>query len=163
MRLGFFLKEAMRAMKRSAAPSFAALATVTVTLVVVGVFIPIVQATRGEANSVRSRVLVNVYMQTHATPAQEARVLRELQALPHVRRVVFESKAQAYKQEFSTDPAAFKLLSANPLPDTYHIYPSNPVYALAIRSALTSGGRTLSIRRSPACPTIATRPRSCSR
>ena len=57
----FFLRESMRAMRRNAAPSFAALATVTVTLIVVGVFIPIVQATRGAADSVRSRVEVLVY------------------------------------------------------------------------------------------------------
>ncbi len=143
MRLGFFLKEATRAMRRSAAPSFAALATVAVTLVVVGVFIPIVQATQGAANSVRSRVLVNVYMQTDATPAQEARVKRELQALPHVKKVVFESKAQAYKQYYKTDPAAFQLLSSNPLPDTFHVYPTNASYALAIRGALTPGGKPL--------------------
>jgi cell division transport system permease protein len=143
VRLGFFLKEAMRAVRRSAAPSFAALATVTVTLVVVGVFIPIVQATQGAANSVRSRVLVNVYMQQHATTAQEARVLKELQAIPHVRKVVFESKAQALKQSYKSDPAAFQLLSSNPLPDTYHIYPTNASYALGIRTALTPGGKML--------------------
>ena len=51
--IGFFFRESLRAMRRNAAPSFAALATVTVTLIVVGVFIPIVQATRGAADSVR--------------------------------------------------------------------------------------------------------------
>ena len=144
MKLGFFLKESWRAMRRSAAPSFAALATVTVTLVVVGVFIPIVQATRGAANNVRGRVLVNVYMQTGATAAQESQVLRQIDALPHVRKVVFESKAQAYKQQFKQDPAAFQLLSSNPLPDTYHIYPTSASYALAVRGELMPGGRMLS-------------------
>ena len=37
MRIGFFLKESMRAMRRNAAPSFAALATVVVTMIVLGV------------------------------------------------------------------------------------------------------------------------------
>jgi cell division transport system permease protein len=142
MRLGFFLRESLRAMRRNAAPSFAALATVLVTLLVLGVFIPIVQATNGAANSVRSRVLVNVYMQSHATSSQEARVQHEILALPHVRKVVFESKAQAYKAEFKTDPAAYQLLSTNPLPDTFHIYPTNASYALAIRSALMPAGHT---------------------
>ena len=67
MRIGFFLKESMRAVRRNAAPSFAALATVLVTMLVLGVFIPIVQATNGAANSVRSRVLVDVYMKSSAT------------------------------------------------------------------------------------------------
>jgi len=140
MKVGFFLREALRAMRRNAAPSFAALATVVVTLIVVGVFIPIVQATRGAADSVRSRVLVDVYMQTDATQADDARVQRELQALPDVKRVVFESKAQAYAQQEKQDPAAYALLSSNPLPDTFHIYPNNPGNVLAIRAALQPKG-----------------------
>jgi cell division transport system permease protein len=145
MKFGFFLKEAIRAMRRNAAPSFAALATVLVTLLVLGVFIPIVQATKGTANSVRGRVLVDVYMQTDATPSQDARVHRELLAVPDVRSVVFESKVQAYDQEKKSDPAAYALLSSNPLPDTFHVYPNNPSNVLAIRNSLmpkTPGGGT---------------------
>ncbi len=86
MRIGFFLREAVRATRRSAAPSFAALATVLVTLLVLGVFIPIVQATNGAANSVRSRVEVDVYMKTNATAADDARVRQELLNVPHVKQ-----------------------------------------------------------------------------
>ncbi len=92
MRIGFFIREAIRATRRSAAPSFAALATVLVTMLVLGVFIPIVQATNGAANSVRSRVLVDVYMKTTATAAEEARVRSELLAIQHVKSVQFVSK-----------------------------------------------------------------------
>ena len=94
MRIGFFLREAVRAMRRSAAPSFAALATVLVTMLVLGVFIPIVQATNGAANSVRSRVEVDVYMKTNATAADDARVRQELLDVPHVKTVQFVSKAR---------------------------------------------------------------------
>jgi cell division transport system permease protein len=140
MRFHFFFKEAVRAMRRNAAPSFAALATIVVTLIVVGVFIPIVQATRGAADSVRSRVLVDVYMKTDATHGADARVQRELLALPHVAKVVFESKAQALAQQRKQDPTAYALLSSNPLPDTFHLYPDNPTNVLAIRSELTPTG-----------------------
>jgi len=145
VRLGFFLREALRSMRRNAAPSFAALATVLVTLLMLGVFIPIVQATQGAANSVRDRVLVDVYMRTDATGAQEARVRGELLGVPHVARVAFESKQQAYAQQSKADPAAYALLSSNPLPDTFHVIPANPSDVLGIRSALTppaSGGGT---------------------
>ena len=71
-------------MRRSAAPSFAALATVLVTMLVLGVFIPIVQATNGAANSVRGRVMVDVYMKTKATAADDARVGASCSASPHV-------------------------------------------------------------------------------
>src|SRR5579875_4085901 len=140
MRFGFFLKEALRATRRSAAPSFAALATVLVTLLVLGVFIPIVQATNGAADSVRSRVEVDVYMKTSATAAQEARVRRELLGVPHVRSVQFVSKATAFAQQSKIDPAAYRLLGSNPLPDTFHVIPDNPANVLLVQSSLTGGG-----------------------
>jgi cell division transport system permease protein len=138
--LGFFFRESLRAMRRNAAPCFAALATVTVTLVVVGVFIPIVQATRGAADSIRNRVLVDVYMKSNATAADDARVLKELKGLPNVRRVVFEPKAQALEQEKKTDPLAYELITGNPLPDAFHVYPSNPADALQVRAAINGSG-----------------------
>ncbi|HWD70364.1 MAG TPA: permease-like cell division protein FtsX [Solirubrobacteraceae bacterium] len=139
--LGFFIRESLRAMRRNAAPSFAALATITVTLIVVGVFIPIVQATQGAAASVRNRVLVDVYMQPKATSADDARVLRKLHSLAHVEKVVFESKAQALAQQKKQNPVAYEILgNVNPLPDTFHVYPSNPSYVLGVRGAILDSG-----------------------
>ena len=145
MKVGFFLREAVRATRRSAAPSFAALATVLVTMLVLGVFIPIVQATNGAANSVRSRVLVDVYMKTSATTADEARVRNELLAIPHVKSLQFVSKWQAYDQQAKLDPAAYQLLGTNPLPDTFHVIPDNPANVLAVRNSLTCRTRQRSI------------------
>jgi cell division transport system permease protein len=143
MRFGFFLREAMRAMRRNAAPSFAALATVLVTMLVLGVFIPIVQATNGAANSVRSRVEVDVYLKTTATSADVARVRNELLGVPHVKTVQLVTKQQAYAQQVKQDPQAYQLLGSNPLPDTFHVTPDNPGNVLAVRNSLTppaSGG-----------------------
>jgi cell division transport system permease protein len=151
MRIGFFLREAIRAVRRSAAPSFAALATVLVTLLVLGVFIPIVQATNGAADSVRSRVEVDVYMKTNATAADDARVRKELLNVPHVEHVQFVSKAAAYAQQSKVDPAAYKLLGTNPLPDTFHVIPDNPANVLAVHNSLsppTAGAGTGTIDQS---------------
>src|ERR1700759_1222127 len=106
MKIGFFLREAVRAVRRSAAPSFAALATLLVPMLVLGLFIPIVQATNGAANTVRSRVEVDVYMKTNATAADEARVRKELLSTPHVRSRQFVPKSQAYAQQAKIDPQA---------------------------------------------------------
>jgi cell division transport system permease protein len=142
MRIGFFLREAVRATRRSSASSFAALATVLVTMLMLGVFIPIVQATNGAANTVRSRVEVDVYFKASATKADEARVHRKIAALPHVKRIAFVSKAEALAQQQKTDPAAYKLLGTNPLPDTFQVIPTNPQYVLSIREALTPTGKS---------------------
>jgi cell division transport system permease protein len=144
VRITFFVREATRSMRRNAAPSFAALATVLVTMLVVGVFIPAVEVTNDAANTVRSRLIVDVYMKDNATAADEIRVKRELLAAPHVKAVQFESKAQAYAQQSRQNPAAYALLgSANPLPDTFHVIPDNPANVLAIHAALTPGGGVL--------------------
>ncbi len=137
MRLGFFLRESIRAMRRNAAPSFAALITVLVTMLMLGVFIPIVEATDSTANSVRSRVEVDVYMKTTATRAEEARVRAELLALAHVKRIVFVPKQQAYAAQAKANPQAYALLGSNPLPDTFRVVPDNPANVLLVRGEIT--------------------------
>ena len=59
MGLAFFVRESLRSIQRNAIPSFAAMASVLVTLLVLGVFIPVVQATTGAANEVRSKVMLD--------------------------------------------------------------------------------------------------------
>jgi cell division transport system permease protein len=140
VKLAFFIRESVRAMRRNAAPSFAALATVLVTMLVVGVFIPAVEVTNDAANTVRGRLIVDVYMKTNATPADEARVRNEILAVPHVKTVQFESKTQAYRQQSQQNPAAYALLTTNPLPDTFHVIPTNAAYVLAVHKDLTRGG-----------------------
>jgi cell division transport system permease protein len=106
-------------------------------MLVLGVFIPIVQATNGAANSVRGRVMVDVYMRTTATGADDQRVQAELLGVPHVKSVQFVSKQQAYEQQSKADPEAYQLLASNPLPDTFHVIPDNPANVLSVRQALT--------------------------
>ena len=137
MRPGFFVKEALRSIKRNPIPSFAAMASVLVTLLVLGVFIPMVQATTGAANEVRGRVLLDVYMQRDATGSDLARVrARITNNTPHVKRVEFVSKAQAYREESRRNPEAYKLLGSNPLPDTFRVTPDNPDNIGAILDSL---------------------------
>ena len=148
MRLGFFLREAFRALKRNAVPSFAAMATVLVTVLILGVFIPVVQATTGAANEVRGRVIANVFLKTNATDRDVARVKNLLEnETPNVASVEFISKAQAYRAERRRDKQAYELLGANPLPDTFRVTPDNPDNIGKVRNALAplspGGGRTV--------------------
>src|SRR3954470_22792072 len=137
MKLGFFLREALRSLGRNAMPSFAAMATVLVTMLVLGVFIPIVQATTGSANEVRSRLLLDVYMKTDASTADIARVQAKLRNdTPHVKKVVYVSKKRAYAQERKRNPEAYQLLGSNPLPDTFRVTPDKAANIDKLKDAL---------------------------
>jgi cell division transport system permease protein len=137
MRLGFFLREATRSLGRNAVPSFAAMASVLVTVLVLGVFIPIVQATTGAANEVREKVLVDVYLKTDAKKADVERIGARLREdTPYVGSVQYVSKDAAYAQERKRNPEAYELLGSNPLPDTFRVTPSSPGEVEKLRDAL---------------------------
>jgi cell division transport system permease protein len=137
MRLSFFFREAMRSIRRNPIPSFAAAATVLVTLLVLGVFIPIVQAANGAANDVSSRVQLDVFMVSRATANDNARVRSEIANTPHVKKLHFVSKAQAYRIESRKNPEAYRLLGGtNPLPDKFEIRPDDPSNIAKIAASL---------------------------
>ena len=136
MKLSFFVREASRSMRRNAVPSIAALASVLVTTLVLGVFIPVVQATNGAANDVRSRVLVDVDLNSSASAAEVARVRGELQHARYVGHIEFVSKQTGYEQERKVDPQAFQLIGYNPLPDIFRVTPTHPEDAQALRTEL---------------------------
>ncbi len=140
MRLGFFFREALRALRRNATPSLAAILTVLLTALVLGVFIPIVQATTGAANEVRGRVLVDVYVSDSATQPEVAALERALRATPNVRSVEFISKEKALARERKRAPQAFELLGTNPLPDSFRISPEDPGRVGAIVDAIAPRG-----------------------
>ena len=97
MRWSFFLREALRGLRRSSAPALAALLTVLLTAVVLGVFIPIVQATTGTANEVRSRVVVDVYIKDTATAQEKADLRSAIENTANVKSVEYISKAEALR------------------------------------------------------------------
>jgi cell division transport system permease protein len=144
----FFLREAIRALKRNAIPSFAAMATVLVTVLVLGVFIPVVQATTGAANEVRGKVIADVYLKADVKKADIDRVGRLLKADPQIKEVVFISKEQALRSEKKRNPKAYALLGSNPLPDSYRITPVKPDDISKIKDALAPqapGGGTTTV------------------
>jgi len=144
MRFGFFLKEALRGLRRSSAPALAALLTVLLTAVVLGVFIPIVQATTGTANEVRSRVVVDVYLSSSATETDRAEVKRELEGTPNVKSVDFVSKDQALEElgrKVTGTSEKIELLGRNPLPSLFRVTPENPDEIDAIVASVAPGGK----------------------
>lgn len=126
MKVGFFLKEAMRSLKRNAAPSTAAVLTVLITALVLGVFIPIVQATTGTANSIRGKVVVDVYAKDSASFNQLQQLRDALATTPNVKKIDFITKEKALADERKKHPEAYELLGNNPLPNLFRVTPRDP-------------------------------------
>jgi cell division transport system permease protein len=141
----FFLREALRGLRRSSAPALAALLTILLTALVLGVFIPIVQATTGTANEVRSRVVVDVYVNDSATREETAALRRALLSTPNVQSVEYISKGEALSHAEEKNPRAFRegaeLLGSNPLPASFRVTPQDPDRIQQIVEGLVPGGR----------------------
>jgi cell division transport system permease protein len=144
MRWSFFLREALRGLRRSSAPALAALLTVLLTAVVLGVFIPIVQATTGTANEVRSRVVVDAYVKDSATQVQQAELRQAIEDTPNVKSVEFISKGEALARAQEKNPKAFEagaeLLGSNPLPASFRVHPEDPDKLNEIVTRLNADG-----------------------
>jgi len=153
MSFAFFFKEAIRGLSRNSAPALAAMLTVLLTALVLGVFIPIVQATTGTANEVRDRVVVSVYVAEDATEGERRQLAAALERTTNVKSVEFVSKAEGLAEAKRKNPEAFaegaKLLGANPLPDMYRVVPDDPDQVSAIVDRLApvgaDGGREPSL------------------
>jgi cell division transport system permease protein len=141
MRFTFFLREALRGLRRSSAPALAALLTVLLTALVLGVFIPIVQATTGTANEIRGRVVVDVYMKEGTSPVERAELQRALEGTANVKEVVYISKSEALEElgtKVTDTDEKIELLGTNPLPDLLRVTPDDPDKLAEIEQGLAS-------------------------
>ena len=142
MRLIFFTREAFRALRRNAAPSGAAVVTTIVTVVLLGVLIPIFKATETTSSNVRDQLELRVGVYDDATPAELSNLREELAALPHVQSIDFISKAEALEElkTFLEDDAPTAELNHNPLPANFVVRPDDPANLNQIRAAIEPTG-----------------------
>jgi cell division transport system permease protein len=130
-RLIFFIKEAIRALRRNGAPSVAAIITTVVTVVLLGVLIPIFQTAQAKSDQVRGQLNFQVAVFPDATQAEKDALQTKLLALNGVKEVEFITKAEAMtelKQTLGAE-ASKKITEAlpeNPLPESFRVVPTDP-------------------------------------
>lgn len=141
-RLIFFFQEALRALRRNAAPSLAAIVTTVVTVVLLGVLIPVFQTAQGKSNEVRGELNIQVGLYDDATKAEKKQLEGELLALPHVAEVNYVSKGEALKtlRGELEDKSILQQLNSNPLPASFEIKPDDPANLEEIRTAIIPEG-----------------------
>jgi len=127
-RLIFFLQEAVRALRRNAAPSLAAVVTTVVTVILLGVLIPIFQTTQAKSDEVRSELNVHFALFDDATPAEIHSLEKRIVAIPHVASVTFVSKKEALATLRSQlkDKSIVEELHTNPLPASLEVKADDP-------------------------------------
>lgn len=144
-RLLFFTQEAFRALRRNGAPSLAAIVTTVVTVVLLGVLIPIFQTTQAKSNQVRDSLETRVAIFDDATKAEIAHLEDQLLAIPHVASVRLISKAEAL-HELTEDLGKQKSgelltqLHSNPLPANFSVKADDAANLPSVEAAITPPG-----------------------
>jgi cell division transport system permease protein len=144
-RLFFFIQEAFRALRRNAAPSTAAIVTTGVTVILLGVLIPIFQTASAKSDEVRGQLNFQIALYADATQAEIDSLGRDLEGVSHVKTVEFVSKTQALeelKEDLGKEKARelTSQLSENPLPASYRLTPDDAANLTGIRKAIVSTG-----------------------
>lgn len=138
-RLVFFIQEGFRAMRRSAAPSVAAMVTIVVTILLLGVLIPIFQATNAKSNEVRNQLELKLFMYKDATSQEITSLQQRINGMSHVQSVAYISPDQGLAQLKSQlhDPSVTAQLNSNPLPPAFTIKVDDANNLESVRSALS--------------------------
>jgi cell division transport system permease protein len=139
----FFLREALRALRRNAAPSLAAFATVLITTLVLGVFIPVVKAATAKTNEVRNKIELEVFIKDSASKAQVAELGNMIRDIDHVESIQFVSKGEALKilkKRLGNKSDITEDLPGNPLPRSYRIKLDDPGNVNLVKNSLAPRG-----------------------
>ena len=144
-RIWFFIAEAFRALRRSAAPSLAAIVTVVLTTLLLGVFVPVIKASSTTNENVRSQLALRVFMLPDATKKQAVAAQKKINKIPHVARTEYISKSQGLttlRGEVGQGSLrqGLEQLRNNPLPITVNVYPDDPDNLESIRDAVMRRG-----------------------
>jgi cell division transport system permease protein len=141
-RIIFFLQEAVRALRRNAAPSLAAVVTTVVTVVLLGVLIPVFQTAQGKSEQVRDQLNIQVALFDDATKGEITALEGEVGAIPHVDEVTFISKSEALatlRGELK-DKSIVEQLNSNPLPASLEVKADDAANLEGIRAAIVPTG-----------------------
>lgn len=141
-RIWFFTKEAFRALRRNAAPSVAAIVTTIVTVILLGVLIPVFQTAQGKSDEIRSSLEFRVAVFDDATEAEIANLREELAAIPDVQSVQFVTKTEALRElkKDLEDKTILQQLNSNPLPANFVVKANDASDLEGIRQAVTPVG-----------------------
>ncbi|MDD5382656.1 MAG: permease-like cell division protein FtsX [Candidatus Margulisbacteria bacterium] len=125
----FFLFEAFRSFQRGALMCFVAIGTITVSLVIFGLFLLLVINLGNIIGSVSSKIDLAAYVEKDLSLESAGALQLELSRIPGVVKVDFISRTEAWKkfqEEYGDTLALDEIIAGNPLPHTFNIKVRTP-------------------------------------
>jgi cell division transport system permease protein len=153
-RVVFFFSEAFRALRRNGAPTLAAVITTVVTVVLLGVLIPVFQTAQAKSDEVSNQLSVNFALLPGTTNAEIAAAKSKIEGISGVSSVVYISKAEALKSLKSElkDKSIVEELHTNPLPASLEVKASDSQDLKQIEKEVM--GKTAGGAENPISPAI---------
>jgi cell division transport system permease protein len=138
-RFAFFLGESYRALRRNAAPSMAAVVTIAVTVLLVGVLVPVLDASGSKTDEVRDQLELKVFLFSDSTQSEINTLKNQIGAIRHVDSVEYVSPAAALKllEAKLEDKSLLDQLNSNPLPPAFNVRLDDPDNLESVQSALS--------------------------
>ncbi|EPC48383.1 Cell division protein FtsX [Lacticaseibacillus paracasei subsp. paracasei Lpp229] len=122
------VKDSLRSLKRNGWMSVAAVSAVTVTLLLVGIFMALIFNLHHVSEQVENDVQVRVYIEKKTTTKQRDALKTQLEKLDNVKKVTYRSRQQELNTIVGGYGSQWKMFSGdqNPLSDVFMVKTSNP-------------------------------------
>jgi cell division transport system permease protein len=134
-KIRFFLGEAFRSLWRNYFMTIAAVVTVFLCMVVLGVVMVFVWNINAVLKNIEQKVEISVFLQDSASSADIAAMQKEILAMPEVKNVQFVSKDEALKRlraDLKEQQDILKDLPQNPLPASFDVSLKDPQLAAGV-------------------------------
>jgi cell division transport system permease protein len=122
--ISFFISEALIGMRRSGIMILISIATITVSLIILGFFLLISANMNNLANFISSKLEIRVYLKQNLAKEEIATLQQRISNMTDVRDVEFIDKTtawQQFQQNFKSMDVS-DLVQDNPLPDSFRVY-----------------------------------------
>lgn len=119
--IGRHLRESFKSLRRNGWMSFASVSAVTITLLLVGVFIVIMASINKFASDLERDVEIRVHIDLAATEQQQKQLEEQIKKLPLVESIMFSSKEEELEYLIQTMGEEWQLIGEdeNPLHDVF--------------------------------------------
>jgi cell division transport system permease protein len=135
----FFISEALGSLRRNYFMTAAALVTVFLSMLVLGIVLVFASTINLVLKDVERKVEVTVFIKDGVTAQQTAALQKEIMGWSEVKSATYVSKDEAlarFKQTMQAHPEIWQSLDTNPLPASIEISLKNPAQATAVADRL---------------------------